>query len=536
MEKGARIAGKKADHSSAAISDGEVKRIFIGGVGAGVTDADVDKTFSPLGRVHSVEIVRSNGRNFAFMDFEPSSVKSMANLFSTYNGCTWKGGKLKLEIAKEHYLTRLKREWVEDAKPASAPPATEGNLKVLGSQFSNQENSQIRIFFPKLRKVKPLPFKGSGKHKYSFQRVEVSPLPIHFCDCEEHSKSLETIVHEKERNLMSNVINKLIERDNSFASPGGKLQDGSGVNVFSSSKGEGIQSKEAEVFDADDDNLMMNVGTMTEDDVLMQLKGAMALLTGQGSRFDNPPPVENKADSSKREKPGATDDSSIKPSKRSRSVSADRLSQHEPAPATAQNITSDFALCESSPPSTFISSKPSDKALEPLHETPAAERQLQSHGSNAQLPEGRSWVQKASWKNLIGGEGSSSFSLSALLGLTPAPSKVPANSDAANANTGPAEKRFETLGTKSTRITPLISHSTSGMRRKPPSSVRGKPGGGEMSVQEQRKETSVFSLGEVRPFMRSAESEHQWSRAKAALSGLLKRKGNGGKAMAPGKR
>ncbi|KAK8968410.1 hypothetical protein KSP40_PGU011600 [Platanthera guangdongensis] len=441
---------------------------------------------------------------------------------------------------------------------ASAPPATEGNLKVVGSQFSNQENSQIRIFFPKLRKnndqkymiafqVKALPFKGSGKHKYSFQRVEVSPLPIHFCDCEEHSKSLETtcqkycsppntVVHEKERNLMSDVINKLIERDNSFASPGGKLQDGSGVNVFSSSKGEDIQSKEAEVFDADDDNLMMNVGTTTEDDVLMQLKGAMTLLTGQGSRFDNPPPVENKAVSSKREKPGATDDSSIKPSKRSRSVSADRLSQHEPAPATAQNTTSDFAPCESSPPSTFIISKPSDKALEPLHETPAAERQQQSHGSNAPLPEGRSWVQKASWKNLVGGEGSSSFSLSALLGLTPAPSKVPANSDAANADTGPAEKRFEPLGMKSTRITPLISHSTSGMRRKPPASVRGKPGGGEMSVQERRKETSVFSLGEVRPFMRSAESEHQWSRAKAALSGLLKRKGNGGKAMAPGKR
>lgn len=496
--------------------------------------------------LHSVEFIRSNGRNFAFMDFEPSSVKSMANLFSTYNGCTWKGGKLKLEIAKEHYLARLKREWVEAAKPVSAPPATEGNLKVVGSQFSSQENSQIRIFFPKLRKVKPLPFKGSGKHKYSFQRVEVSPLPIHFCDCEEHTKPLETtgqkycsplntVVHEKERNLMSSVINKLIEGDNSFTIPGGKLQDASGANAFNPSEEAGIQSKEEEVFDVDDDNLVMNVGTTTEDDVLMRLKSTMTLLTGQGSRFNNPPPVENKADSSKRVKPETTDASSIKPSKRARSVSADIVSQHEPAPATAQNITSDFAPCDSAPSSTPISSEPPNKAPEPLPETPAAEKQQPNPGFNAQLPEGRSWVQKSSWKDLVG-EGGSSFSLSALLGLPPAPSKVPANSDVADADTRPAENRFELFGTKSTRVTPLNSQFTPGMLRKELPSVRGKPGGGEISVEERRKEIPEFTPGEVRPFMRSAESKHQWSKTKAALSGLLKRKGNGDKAMAPGKR
>ncbi|CAA3021857.1 Hypothetical predicted protein [Olea europaea subsp. europaea] len=89
------------------------------------------------------------------------------------------------------------------------------------------EKVQLRIFFPKLRKIKAVPFKGTGKHKYSFQRVEVPPLPVHFCDCEEHFCPAETVkekasnhesenfgVNEEELNIMKSVMNKILEREN----------------------------------------------------------------------------------------------------------------------------------------------------------------------------------------------------------------------------------------------------------------------------------------------------------------------------------
>lgn len=76
--------------------------------------------------------------------------------------------------------------------------------------------------------VKAMPLSGTGKHKYSFQRVPVpSLLPKSFCDCEEHSNSLtprETHLHdlealnvgrnEDEVNVMNSVMNKLFQKNN----------------------------------------------------------------------------------------------------------------------------------------------------------------------------------------------------------------------------------------------------------------------------------------------------------------------------------
>lgn len=59
-----------------------IKRIFIGGLGPTVTASDMEKTFSPLGKSYNIEFVRSDGQNFAFMDFEPNSDKSLAKLFA----------------------------------------------------------------------------------------------------------------------------------------------------------------------------------------------------------------------------------------------------------------------------------------------------------------------------------------------------------------------------------------------------------------------------------------------------------------------
>ncbi|KAL0333649.1 UNVERIFIED_CONTAM: protein REPRESSOR OF SILENCING 3 [Sesamum angustifolium] len=213
---------------------GERLRIYVGGLGSSVQEDDLRKTFtSPLlGAVESVEIIRSKGRSFAYLGFVPSSDKGLAKLFSTYNGCMWKGGKLKLEKAKEHYLLRLRREWAEDAElETKLPSNVDADESVDTSQKPLKDQDiakmQLNIFFPKLRKIKPIPLRGSGKHKYSFQRVEVPPLPIHFCDCEEHSGPPESAernctdhetetygVNEDELNMMKSILDKLLEKEN----------------------------------------------------------------------------------------------------------------------------------------------------------------------------------------------------------------------------------------------------------------------------------------------------------------------------------
>lgn len=75
--------------------------------------------------------------------------------------------------------------------------------------------------------MKSLPFSGTGKHKYSFQRIEVPSLPTHFCDCEEHSGPPHIAqkqyfcdpepqsggMNKDELNMMNSVMNKIFERE-----------------------------------------------------------------------------------------------------------------------------------------------------------------------------------------------------------------------------------------------------------------------------------------------------------------------------------
>ena len=61
----------------------EKTRIYVGGLGGAVTEDDLRKTFSALGEVVSVDVVRTKDRSFAYLDFLPSSDKSLPKLFST---------------------------------------------------------------------------------------------------------------------------------------------------------------------------------------------------------------------------------------------------------------------------------------------------------------------------------------------------------------------------------------------------------------------------------------------------------------------
>lgn len=73
-----------------------------------------------------------------------------------HNGCKWKGGKLRLEKAKEHYLTRLKREWEQEAAAAAQEAAAKDNVEKQDKPKLDKaalDGSKINLYFPKLRKV-----------------------------------------------------------------------------------------------------------------------------------------------------------------------------------------------------------------------------------------------------------------------------------------------------------------------------------------------------------------------------------------------
>ena len=57
--------------------------IFVGGLGETVTSDDIHKMLSSLGTVKAVDIVRTKGRRFAYLDFLPSFAQSLSKLFST---------------------------------------------------------------------------------------------------------------------------------------------------------------------------------------------------------------------------------------------------------------------------------------------------------------------------------------------------------------------------------------------------------------------------------------------------------------------
>ncbi|XP_012084303.2 nucleolar protein 8 [Jatropha curcas] len=262
--------------------DDSTTRIYVGGLGESVTSDDLCTIFSKIGGdIKAVDIIRTKGRSFAYIDFSPSSHNSLSKLFSTYNGCVWKGKRLRLEKAKEHYLDRLKQEWAEDAQLASstytaaADDDTDKNMESFKKPMKelSSEKKQLRIFFPRLQKLKSLPFSGTGKHRYSFRRVEVPPLPTHFCDCEEHSGSVYTTekkaipvleeqgggMSKEELDMMNSVMNKLFEIENVSATAHSDIvltkEQESSIKVsddFQSEENEGYSTE-------DDDNLIINV-------------------------------------------------------------------------------------------------------------------------------------------------------------------------------------------------------------------------------------------------------------------------------------
>ncbi|KAJ3186517.1 nucleolar protein 8 [Gaertneriomyces sp. JEL0708] len=102
-----------------------VKRLYIGGLKSGVSSMELEGRFKTFGKVLSIEIsskISPEGTGFAHVSLE-TTPSALGKCLSLYNGTKWKGMQLRVEEAKQHYLTRLKREWAEietnsDPKPS----------------------------------------------------------------------------------------------------------------------------------------------------------------------------------------------------------------------------------------------------------------------------------------------------------------------------------------------------------------------------------------------------------------------------------
>ncbi|KAL5580091.1 hypothetical protein UlMin_012533 [Ulmus minor] len=429
----------------------EMLRVFVGGLGEAVAADELRRMFELAGgAVEGLDFVRTKGRSFAYVDFVPSSDKSLSKLFAKYNGCMWKGGRLKLEKAKEHYLLRLRREWDEDAGAATAaevpPSEVNENLSTPGKSFGNlstPEKLNLQMYFPKLRKMKLLPFSGTGKHKYSFQRFEVNSLPKWFCDCEEHAgpplaekekrtSHLDTQsggMNEEEVDIMNKVLNAFLQKQNDDSNV---VHDDGTIQPDNGDSPELVDEDES-----DEDNLILNVVSggnnrlaLLESQQVDQVsknqeprskdvrtRDVLAMQTGK----DNVP-SNNKRKSLPNDKSSENEFQSAlstgkerdngTPNKKKKLLPKDNKS-------SGNRFEASISACREILP-TYLEKPGKVLPVQPA-ETESGIRQSFSHVS---------WSQKSSWRELVGDRENNAFSISGVLSGTASNEKEETRSDA----------------------------------------------------------------------------------------------------------
>lgn len=106
----------------------EMKRLFVGGLGHGISETDLQNQFSRFGEVSNVEIItRKDGQGnsqkvFAYVNIKITEV-DLKKCMSILNKTKWKGGTLQIQLAKESFLHRLAQER-EEAKAKKEKPTT----------------------------------------------------------------------------------------------------------------------------------------------------------------------------------------------------------------------------------------------------------------------------------------------------------------------------------------------------------------------------------------------------------------------------
>ncbi|TKY72981.1 Nucleolar protein 8 [Spatholobus suberectus] len=313
-----------------------------------------------------------------------------------YNGCLWKGGRLRLEKAKEDYLARLKREWEEGAlddatQPAAVSPEEMPNTT---THTSKSNTKHLNVFFPRLRKVKSIPFSGTGKHKYSFQNIKVPPLPVHFCDCEEHCSPFVTEreklsidgaaesggMNDEEISIMNAVMNKLFEKEKvSNAKNLGEEKDS-----FESPYA--LHSDECEDSTTDEDDLIVNMETKKNKSAFIGNQELERILENQESWL-------NKT-----------------------KIAKEEPNKNMPRVQKRSNSNPDKNKKRKSLPKLEVSTTPGGESNMQtlLDEVGSDARPTELEDGFGELTK-VSWSQKSSWRELLGDGGNTSFSASLIL-------------------------------------------------------------------------------------------------------------------------
>ncbi|XP_034366345.1 nucleolar protein 8 isoform X3 [Arvicanthis niloticus] len=112
----------------------EMKRLFVGGLGQGISETDLQSQFSRFGEVSDVEIITrkddqgNSQKVFAYVNIQITEA-DLKKCMSVLNKTKWKGGTLQIQLAKESFLHRLAQER-EEAK-AKNEKSTSDNTTLL---------------------------------------------------------------------------------------------------------------------------------------------------------------------------------------------------------------------------------------------------------------------------------------------------------------------------------------------------------------------------------------------------------------------
>lgn len=112
----------------------EMKRLFVGGLGQGISETDLQSQLSRFGEVSDVEIITrrddqgNSQKVFAYVNIQITE-SDLKKCMSILNKTKWKGGTLQIQLAKESFLHRLAQER-EEAK-AKKEKSTTGNTSLL---------------------------------------------------------------------------------------------------------------------------------------------------------------------------------------------------------------------------------------------------------------------------------------------------------------------------------------------------------------------------------------------------------------------
>ncbi|XP_075039119.1 nucleolar protein 8 [Mixophyes fleayi] len=92
-----------------------LKRLYVGGIGPSVTNAELADRFGKFGKVNDVDIISRKDeqgnpiKTFAYLNINISDT-DLKKCVSVLNKAKWKGGVLQIEMAKESFLHRLSQE------------------------------------------------------------------------------------------------------------------------------------------------------------------------------------------------------------------------------------------------------------------------------------------------------------------------------------------------------------------------------------------------------------------------------------------